>query len=496
MTCGDCIKSNDFPKKWLMGSPIPDVCQWCRHSGTCFNSTEHNKPLLDAGDTQKGTTAETCSIRCIVKSEDMCPPLNLNCGDNPGCSTCTNRSYCDYCQESGTCFNPCGDNFTPPLAVPTAPPKAFAPQSEPFISDAPLTVEKPLMESPVEARTTAWNLWAPPQCESCVWSTPGQCKTAEFCASLKGCSACTAQPACGWCGNNAGGKCIVADTNRRPCGNMQCKYWSYGSCEVACNSHSNCKTCVSDKEARCGWCAGGVLNGRKTSFCGTSTVAHQCQVDFTLECPGCDSIKNCTKCLQLEHCGYCAKANPTFSVCVEGNKQGPYDPSDCLVSPSPEIGWITSCAPWNHTVPPPKPEPAQPPPIHAPVHTPQAIVVPVEPPQTTPIQTPISPPVTPPVTPPIAPPVKPPVHRPPTPVPAHAPTQPPTQPPTHPTPKSPVFDPGTPAKLLEPYIKEIHKTYTIGIIIGASIAGAVVIGGGLLWIKLHASATHRHRAIG
>jgi hypothetical protein len=192
--------------------------------------------------------------------------------------------------------------------------------------------------------------------------------------------------------------------------------------------------------------------------------------------------------LQRPNCGYCAFGNPTLSTCVEGNKQGPFDPSDCTTSPEPEIGWIQKCQAWNATTPPQKPAPPQDAPMEAPSH---------ETPQTAPAHPPAAPPTKPPAAPPVLAPVAPPHGPAPTLPPTHPqPAHPPAKPPSAPVPHTTEPDPHFPAKFIEPYQKENKRAYTIAIITGASIAGAVVIGGGILWVKLHASATHRHRAIG
>lgn len=497
--CGSCIQSN---RPLSAGSPVKEVCQWCRHTGACFNSTEHSSGLTPSAI---APSPAICNARCIVKNEAMCPPLDLHCGHKTECTHCTNNSFCSYCDSTEECFNPCGDDAEPPVPEeplsPPMEPTSEEPDANP--AESPDVKYIPLAINPVEetlksnSKTSTWELAT---CPSCVWSVPGMCKVAATCRKMKTCGECTTNPGCGWCGSSDGGRCIPA-IDKKPCDGegegSKCKYWSYGSCEVACNAHSDCGTCTG---GNCEWCAGGMFHGRRTSYCTVRNAATQCIASFQDKCPNCTQATNCTSCLKHPHCGYCANTNPAMSKCVEGDPfNGPFDPSDCAASPEHNAGWILTCQAWNNTQPMPAPvQPPHHPPVHPPVHPP-----PVHPP----VEPPISPPVEPPVTVPITPPITPPIAEP-TSIPITAPVSPPQSQPPVTAPQSQPLAPSaaphstapsdteSPAKAIEPYRNMLAKRYNLSLIIGSSVAGGIVLFGGLLWVKIHASATHRYRTIG
>ena len=520
-SCGACVLSN---RPTVDGTPVKDVCQWCRHTGSCFNSTAQSSGSTPAS---RPSSAIICQPRCVIKEVAMCPPMDLQCDKKKDCAHCTNNSFCSFCDSTQSCFNPCGDDapkFPPkepsvePSSVPIAP-VTFEPMfPEPGFEQPPFENWEPLNGAPEETKPifsrskSELVTFEAPTCPSCVWSVPGMCAVASTCRKMKNCGECTANPGCGWCGSSVGGSCVPA-IDKKPCtnegGESTCKYWSYGNCETACNAHSDCGACLG---GGCEWCAGGFFHGRRTSYCAVRHTTKQCIASFHEKCPNCSTHSNCTSCLHQPYCGYCANSNPSLSKCVEGEPVGPYDPSDCSSNP-PERNntWITSCQPWNTTQPLPKP-PVHPPitppvypPVQPPIEPPEPVEAPIMPPVSEPISQPISEPQASPTSPtPTSPPPK--SEEPSTtPVPEESPISPPAAPPKHQPPSiAPVTPPHattpshilTPAQALQPYIDMIHKRYTIGFIIGGSVAGGIVLFGGLLWVKLHASATHRYRTIG
>lgn len=502
---------------------MKEVCQWCRHTGSCFNSTEHPVGLTP---TTAAPAPVICNARCIVKTEPMCPPLDLKCGSKTDCAHCTNNSFCSFCDSNESCFNPCGDDHIKPEPV-SSPEPMSDPTSEPLDDSPSNSTEFTPIDAtePMPIPKKLSNLMTavePPICPSCVWSVPGMCKVADACRKAKNCGDCTMNPGCGWCGSSDEGRCIPA-INKEPCNGREgskCKYWSYGSCEVACSAHSNCGTCLG---GGCEWCAGGNFHNRRTSYCMVRTTvskqspntvmtrstrsaqAPQCIASFIEKCPNCSQNANCSSCLKHPYCGYCANANPAMSKCVEGEPlNGPFDPSDCTTTNSPDhnAGWILQCQAWNTTHSLPKPPvnppeepkpPVNPPIVHHPI--PEPVLEPLAPPpitetpitttqpiyEPTPIETPVAPPKT------EIPPT--------TSQPSTAPKSIPPTPSTAPKASAPPTING-PAKALEPYMTMLSKRYKIGIIIGGSVAGGIVLFGGLLWVKIHSSSTHRYRTIG
>lgn len=558
-TCVDCIRAN---RPSAEGSPIPEICQWCRFTGKCFNASVPQPQLRGS---EAAARAPKCNARCTVQSESMCPSNDLVCGAQLTCNLCTNHSFCSFCDATQTCFNPCGDDFRAPIASPTlvvpssGPSPSFDnpntspydPEDEPesplelqnidFFGENALwsnselgasrrglqhktmrskweTINEKLDEKDYQLTTSDLEVMENFQsetCPSCAWSAPGQCAVAATCRTLKTCSACTRNPGCGWCGSTESGKCIPA-VEKKPCeaeGASTCKYWSYGSCEQACNSHSSCNACTS---GGCGWCAGGVYKQRRTSYCSVLGGGNQCTAIFNERCPECSQVKNCTTCLKTHFCGYCANSNPTLSKCVEGDLMlGPFDPSDCASSNEPGVGWIRACQTWNetvpisppHTAPLPNPAPAPiAPPVNVPHHEPQTQPsAPVQPPTTpvAPPTAPIAPPLNPPSSPEPTTPSQTPITSPQT-TPADAPSylepskpQPPTLQPLPPN-DMPSSEPDfiSPEKQIQPYLKRIQKRYQIGLIVGGSLAAGIVLLGGILWVNLHMRATHRYRTIG
>jgi hypothetical protein len=292
-------------------------CQWCSSSQQCFDVLSPNF---------------TCPEMCVKSELSQCP--QSNCTFLTTCTSCT-QNNCVWCRDTQKCYEPTiGDPF---------------------------------------------NMCFPPYSCICPVANTSQCPRKNVtCSQFSDCNTCVKHPECGWCTKLH--RCLEATSiGSAPCGNFDCKYWSYRNCSEQCRSNSNCSACVKDS-ASCSWCAGGIgmepmWSGNfnnlisRLSFCVLGKTLNQkyhCQRWHNYSCPDCEqysgtSCMNCTRSQKPNQCGWCYSTK----ICAEGDTQGPFDQYDCNNTQN----WSFTCRTtnWTNITTPVSPSP---PPVPVPVPVP------------------------------------------------------------------------------------------------------------------------------
>jgi hypothetical protein len=201
-------------------------CGWCGKTQTCHD-------MLSPVDQQ----CPGCEIGCAKMDVKQCPASpapEFKCETVKGCKACTATANCGWCVKDATCK---------------------------------------------EANTV--NLGT---CEECkgfdcfktFQSVPDRCPADDTATSrcmYKNCSTCTADPGCGWCGDDGdNGGCKEAGAAGGKCKDGKCDIWAYGDCNAVCQQQSACDSCTTatekNRDVKCAWCGGHFSKGSDRSQTG------------------------------------------------------------------------------------------------------------------------------------------------------------------------------------------------------------------------------------
>ena len=286
ISCGSCTG------RW------PVSCMWCSATDTCYEAAEYLQtyPWGTCWDWHYGAT--DCPAPCAAY--DDCG----SCHTDPTCGWCASTQTCEAGTETAsdesTCSGPDWD-FTDCPCADAADCGECA--GSPYCGWCADTLE--CLRLPDEA---ASNGTASSPADSCDALDDEVCYVCDVHAS---CDACTADRKCGWCAET--GVCLRGGaTSPVTCPGLAWDYDVCDRCGVAAYA-DNCTACTADPH--CGWCFWDSVCVRgEADGPYNATVGSSCLWDYAACDPHCDLFGNCSSCGAASECGWCC--GPDGSSCL------------------------------------------------------------------------------------------------------------------------------------------------------------------------------------